>query len=184
MHHREKNVLAFVRSLGVFLTELITPVHSLLLGTFSDAVVDVVSWVLWSSRRTTLLRRLFLPKTDPLLILSPATVHVALLTIFEAVVVVLFADTPSWEHFKIWKHAENERKIEMADASLLYPVSHCAPGIVFPLVAYAHKNQRNHKSNCLCNKERDLAGFLFGWSTTGLWSFQFLQLTKPWPRIR
>ena len=48
----------------------------------------------------------------------------------------------------------------------------------------AFENQCNHKFNCLCNKERDLAGLVFGQSTTGLWSFQFLQLTKPWPRIR
>ena len=97
MHHREKNVLAFVGSLRVFLTnqelrlivcyqERFRMPLSAWFREFSGARGGRLCSVGYFSRKLTL-------------ILSPATVHVALLSIFEAVVVVLFADAPSWQHF-------------------------------------------------------------------------------------
>ena len=60
----------------------------------------------------------------------------------------------------------------MADASLLFPVSHCAPGIVFPLLASAHfrtnvstnlivfvKRREIWRALCLADQQRVYGAF-------------------------
>lgn len=157
MHHREKKVLAFVRSLGVFLTKSRTAAHFLLLGTFLNAVVGVVSWVLWSSQRTTLLGRLYIfpenwPLTHPFVGHCTGSFNQHIwscggCSVCRPSILATFLNLKACRE---WTEDRNDRRLSSLSRQSLrswHPFP--SPSI------RAFQNQRKHKSNCLCNKERD-----------------------------
>lgn len=125
MHHREKNVLAFAKSLGVFLTNQ----ELRLIDCYQERFrMPLPTWFRECS--------LELAEGDS----SPSAIfpeNWPLTYPFASHCTCSFTQH-IWSCGGCSVCRPSNWRSKCADASLLSPVGHCAPGIVFPLLVFAH----------------------------------------------